>query len=70
MLIRAVLHRSLNYIAERSLFISRKDAKEEESDRTLEILQASALFNEPQRKERAMPSLRDAPRTAGFAYAR
>ncbi|MEH1886715.1 hypothetical protein [Nostoc sp.] len=45
-----MLHRSLNYIAERSLFISRKDAKEEESDRTLEILQAIALFNEPQRR--------------------
>ncbi|MBG1265731.1 hypothetical protein [Nostoc sp. WHI] len=44
-------------------FISRKDAKKEQSDRTVETLQAIALLSHTKaQRKRAMPS-------AGFAYA-
>ncbi|MHC5596259.1 MAG: hypothetical protein ACYTXC_09930 [Nostoc sp.] len=58
MLIRAVLHRSLNYIAERSLFSTNhrgaENTESEEKRRShAEDFAGDRFFNKPQRKKRS-----------------
>ncbi|MBN3907066.1 MAG: hypothetical protein HWQ35_11035 [Nostoc sp. NMS1] len=61
-----MLHRSLNYIVKSNAFSTRGFAKGWLRLRTIEILQAIALFNQPQRR-RERRGKRERSHTGDFA---